>query len=264
MSYTLPSPALRLGVRSRGEAALSRAPRALRCANAAQQPQLLGAGSACFLPLWFRVHAAAQVLWPVKRFGSSSLCSALTRTVLFTQKRPARNFRAHVVDPGHDGAWVDPSDADLMLSDVTAKLVAADIAPALGVTHLAPVRADAVSWPVRAVLFGVFSRVMACLVVSAPPRAREEAVRAVSVVFLLETGSPYTFLAQHTLQALGYGDSLPGSMLLNVHGVGVTVHVSRGHFADVNVLGTDFMVRARCTLTLDFASSMGLMAAPKQ
>jgi hypothetical protein len=170
--------------------------------------------------------------------------------------------QAHVINPGDEGMWVDAAEADLMLSDVTHELLAADIAPALGVAHLAPVCAD-VTWPVRACLFGAFSRVMASVVVTAPPRTLEAAARSVNVVFVVDTGSPYTFLAQSTLQALGYGDTPPRHVPLCVHGVGMTVQASHSRFADANVLGTDFLVRARCMLTLDFSGCEGLLDVPK-
>jgi hypothetical protein len=154
--------------------------------------------------------------------------------------------------------WVDPSSADLMLSDLTEQLLAADIASLLDVTHLAPARAEDVAWPVRAVLYGVFSRVMVSLVVCAPPRAGRAAA-ALHVVFLVDTGRPYTFVSQSTFKALRYTDALPRSTSLRVQGVDMTVQPSHSHFADVNVIGTDFLVRARCTLALDFATTGGLL-----
>jgi hypothetical protein len=39
----------------------------------------------------------------------------------------------------------------------------------------------------------------------------------------------------------------------------MTVQPSHSHFKDVNVLGTDFLVRARCSLMLDFATVEGLL-----
>ena len=169
-----------------------------------------------------------------------------------------RDFRALVINPGDGGTpWVDPS-CDLMLSDVTEEVLTADVAGMLGVTHLTAVNADDVVWPVRALLYGVFSRVMVSLVVTAP-RASGEAARSVNVIFLLDTGSPFTFISQRTYKALGYSDSLPKAAQLRVHGASITVKPSHSHFVDVNVLGTDFLVRARCSLTLDFANAVGTL-----
>jgi hypothetical protein len=180
---------------------------------------------------------------------------------MIAQRARVRNVQTRVVNPGDEGLWAD-SASDLMLSDVTEDMLAADVAPLLGVTHLAPVGAAA-TWPVRACLFGVFSRVMVSLVVSVPPRAPSETARAVAVVFLVDTGSPYTFLAQRTFEEFGFLDTLPRRTTLCVHGMDMTVQVSHSHFADVNVLGTDFLVRARCRLTLDFGTTRGLLDVPQ-
>ena len=150
--------------------------------------------------------------------------------------------------------------SDLMLSDVTEEVLRADIASMLGVTHLAPASADDVVWPVRALLYGVFGRAMVSLVVSAAARAPGKAARSVNVIFVVDTGSPYTFMPQSTFAALGYNDALPQSASLRVHGVNMTVLPSRSHFKDVNVLGTDFFVRARCSLMLDYAAAEGVLS----
>ena len=173
-----------------------------------------------------------------------------------------RNIRALVVNPGDEGTtWVDPSSSDLMLSDITEEVLIADIASMLDVTHLAPASADDMVWPVRALLYGIFSRAMVSLVVSAAraKAAAGKAARNVNVIFLVDTGSPYTFISQSTFVALGYNDSLPRTASLCVHGVNMTVQPSHSHFKDVNVLGTDFLVRARCSLMLDFATAEGLL-----
>ena len=171
-----------------------------------------------------------------------------------------RTVRAHVINPGDGGtAWVDPKSSSLMLSDVTEEVLTADVACVLDVTHLAPASADDVAWPVRALLYGVFSRAVVSLVVSAAARAPGKAARSVNVIFLVDTGSPYTFIPQSTFAALGYNDSPPRAASLCVHGVNLTVQPSHSHFKGVNVLGTDFLVRAGCSLMLDFAAAEGLL-----
>ena len=65
---------------------------------------------------------------------------------------------------------------------------------------------------------------------------------AVRVIFLVNTGSPYTYLSPAVYASLGYVDSIPKSAELRVQGIAVTVSPSPAdsHFADVNVLGQDF------------------------
>ena len=198
MALPLPSPALRWGVRSREHAVSSCAHRSTLGAVAAHRP-----------PVWATQHLG---------FGQLTRVRAAALGV-------ARGIRALVINPGDEGTpWVDPS-GDLMLSDVTEEVLTADVASMLGVTHLTAVNADDVVWPVRALLYGVFSRVMVSLVVTAP-RASGEAARSVNVIFLLDTGSPYTFISQSTYEALGYSESLPTAAQLRVHGANITVKPS--------------------------------------
>ena len=82
-----------------------------------------------------------------------------------------------------------------------------------------------------------------------------------NVIFVVDTGCPYTFMSQSTFAALGYNDAPPQSAALCVHGVSMTVQPSHSHFKDANVLGTDFLVRARCSLVLDFATAKGVLSS---
>ena len=250
MAFALPSPALRWRVRSRERAVSSCASRSTLDAVAAHRR-----------PVWTKQHLGFGQPTRVRAAAlgaAHDLRSRLANPRLMPQHLRTRNTRALVINPGDEGTpWVDPS-SDLMLSDITEEVLTADVASMLGVTHLMAVSADDVVWPVRALLYGVFSRVMVSLVVSAP-RASGQAARSLNVIFLVDTGSPYTFISQSTYEALGYSDSLPKAAQLRVHGANITVQPSHSHFKDVNVLGTDFLVRARCSLMLDFANAVGTL-----
>ena len=50
-----------------------------------------------------------------------------------------------------------------------------------------------------------------------------------------------------------------GAAYYSCFGANITVKPSHSHFKDVNVLGTDFLVRARCSLMLDFANAVGTL-----
>jgi hypothetical protein len=65
-------------------------------------------------------------------------------------------------------------------------------------------------------------------------------------VMLVDTGSPRTFLTEETFNALGIKvENMPmNKVQLLVNRRWVTVHLSQAHFADVNVLGTDFLSKA--------------------
>ena len=165
MALALPSPALRSRVRSRERAVSSCAPRST-----------LGAAAAHPRPVWIaeRVGLGQPTRVRAAPLGAARhLPSHLASPRLMPQHVRARNIRALVVNPGDEGTpWVDPSSSDLLLSDLTEEVLTAGIASMLDVAHLAPASADDVAWPVRALLYGAFSRAMVSLVVSAAAAAR--------------------------------------------------------------------------------------------
>lgn len=85
-----------------------------------------------------------------------------------------------------------------------------------------------------------------------PLTVRHASRRAVNVLFLLDTGAPSSFLRHDTLAALGYIDSVPSTANVFIHGVKVAVGVSHGHFANIDLLGQDFMVRVAAKLFVDY------------
>ena len=143
-----------------------------------------------------------------------------------------------MTDPGDESAWVPSDDLDIVSTDFAdfdeLELRTASAA-ALGVTYLSSASADAACFPVHGIVFGPLSRVLVNLVVS-----QRAARRAINVLFLVNTGSPHTYCSPAVYAALGVTDSLPKALVLNVHGVELSVSPSHGNFTDVNVLGQDF------------------------
>ena len=66
---------------------------------------------------------------------------------------------------------------------------------------------------------------------------------ALNVIMLVDTGSPYTFLTEETLKAIGVqmDDQPSDHAFVVVNGQRVEVGISKAHFKDVDVLGTNFM-----------------------
>lgn len=73
---------------------------------------------------------------------------------------------------------------------------------------------------------------------------------------MLNTGSPVTYLCQEAMESLiGKDSNLPQTLFVRIHSEKVIqTHISPkdGHFADVNVLGMDFIVKNRVYPRLDF------------
>ncbi len=123
--------------------------------------------------------------------------------------------------------------------------------------HLAHVDAlETASFPVRGVLYGSNRRVFVPLTVR---HARGVALR---VFFLLDTGAPSTFLRPETLTALGLTDASPAAPNVSIHDITVSVGVSHGHFASVDLLGQDFLFHAGALVTIDYAALECEVARP--
>lgn len=154
-----------------------------------------------------------------------------------------------IINPPED----DPQalDFDILISDVNETLLNKEVSAKLGVANLSvctgitrPV------WPVDGCLFGTGMRAMVSLQVSRTPRRGEPQCR--NVIFLIDTGSPKTFLSASTFAAFGVsGDSLVGPSPFVVHGIPLQVRLSHDHFHDINLLGTDFLLS--CSIEVVYA-----------
>lgn len=147
-----------------------------------------------------------------------------------------------------DVADILPRDVDVFLTDVGEHELRTDIAREFTTEFLAS--ADLLStpqWPISGIVYGRYFRVIVELTVKRHSMAR-------SVFCLLNTGSPFTYLSPSTLQALGFNDSLPESLQASVHGQQMTVYSSpqTSPFKDINVLGSDFLSREQCQLSVDY------------
>ena len=78
--------------------------------------------------------------------------------------------------------------------------------------------------------------------------------KSMNVFMLVDTTSPYTFLAEETIKALGvtlYGPPGDQEGFVGINGyIGERVYVSKAGFKDVNVLGANFL--SSCDLHVDY------------
>ena len=86
------------------------------------------------------------------------------------------------------------------------------------------------------VTFGDYSRVLVKAVLTARGRS-------LNAIMLVDTGSPYTFLTSETFKALQINleDQPEDQAFVLVNGQRTKAHLSKAHFEDVNVLGTNFL-----------------------
>ncbi len=125
----------------------------------------------------------------------------------------------------------------------------------LSVAHSCP------SFPVTGLIYGMNMRLMVNLICRRAPGSL-----TVSVIFLVDTGSPKTFLSEcATEKIIGASVSnIVDNIYVLIHGnrtikCGLSPHDR--HFADVNVLGMDFLASNNLSLALDHPAKSFKMLA---
>jgi hypothetical protein len=152
-----------------------------------------------------------------------------------------------------DAKQPTPRKMDIMLQDVSAEDLRAGIAQELGVGYLQSAEPVVLSKGsvrhVSGILYGTNDRVMVALPV-------QKTAKCIHVIFVVDTGSPFTFLCRDALTALGFEEFTPESTKVTLGGIpGIHVELSPPHlhFADVNVLGASFLRRTRAGLRIAYA-----------
>ncbi len=137
-----------------------------------------------------------------------------------------------------------PITFDVIISDISSDdhiNIGRDIGfVALAETIRAP------TFPIQGLLYCDASRVFVPLVVSAR-------LRTINVNFLLETGSPRTYLREETFIALG----LPlhsSRATVTVHGVNIQVQKSTEQFHSVDLLGQDLLSVLGAVLEINYGT----------
>ena len=99
------------------------------------------------------------------------------------------------------------------------------------------------------------------LMVSLSCRKQGKNSKAINIIFLIDTGSPNTFLSEKAMEALV---GKPGCNIGSIMDVGIQslknieCHLSPHdkHFVDVNVLGADFLVENGLTLKANYSNKI--------
>ena len=143
--------------------------------------------------------------------------------------------------------YIPASAYDVLITDIHESDMV-DIGSVLGHTNLADALLDGggEQFPVLGTIYGRNRRLFVPLTVA-------KLGKCAWCLFLIDTGSPYTYLCQDTLAALGYKESVPNLVSVKINGMNCEVAPSHGHFGNVNLLGQDFMHDARCKLYVDYS-----------
>jgi hypothetical protein len=149
-----------------------------------------------------------------------------------------------------------PSLQDMLFTDITAEELLI-VAERLGVDYLGPAPTFPVSFPVEGEIYGPNKRLM----VNLACRRRRADTSFINVIFLIDTGSPASYLSAKAMEALigNTGCHLPQQLPVMIHSKNVIVcHLSHHdkHFVDVNVLGADFLVENGLTLKANYSNKI--------
>ncbi|MDX1904529.1 MAG: hypothetical protein SFU27_10260 [Thermonemataceae bacterium] len=132
--------------------------------------------------------------------------------------------------------YILPNEYDVLITDINDNDLES-VGRELNVARLSSAEGEG-SFPVRGIMYGGNVRMFVPLVV------KKRGVK-VNAIFLIDSGSPNTYLRQDTLASLGFIESMPFDTSAHIHGYQMTVYRSRGHFENVDLLGQDFMRFAR-------------------
>jgi hypothetical protein len=149
--------------------------------------------------------------------------------------------------------YIKPDLQDLLLTDITAKELRV-IADELEVDYLGPAAFPG-TFPAIGNIKGQNHRLMVPLVCRRRTTKPKD-VPSVNIIFLIDTGSPVTYLCQEAMEALiGKGSHLPQALYVEIHSekaVEAYLSPKGSHFTDVNVLGMNFIMDNEVYPRLDF------------
>ena len=152
-----------------------------------------------------------------------------------------------------------PSDFDVLLHDIQESDLHL-IAQMEGASYLNRSSDTAPGFPVEGMIMGGCKRLMVNLLV----RMRKSEFYT-NVVFMVDTGSPYTFLSFAAIDALmGRQGNVPAALKLDIHGAhSMVCYMSPRdkHFSDVNLLGTDFLEMNTMQIFMDWKLKTFLLYA---
>jgi hypothetical protein len=155
-----------------------------------------------------------------------------------------------ILDPP---GYIKPSLQDLLLTDITAEELE-NIAKSFGVKYLGLGEFPGI-FPINGSVEGVNRRLMINLVCK---RHSRNPTNAINIIFLIDTGSPVSYLSENAFKHLLPEDTnIPDSLKCCIQTERVIqCHLSPKdkHFSDVNVLGMDFMSEHELSILVDYSS----------
>ena len=130
--------------------------------------------------------------------------------------------------------YIRPEQMDIMLSDVKSEDLKTIIAEKLGVDYLSLASDDEKQKWTPLAAKGLIHGGMSRLIVNLVTRRQKNLNRFVNVIFIVDTGSPYSFVSSEAMQEIVGVDrsNLPNVINANIGGREVSLHLSmaNSHF----------------------------------
>lgn len=144
----------------------------------------------------------------------------------------------------------DPSKYDILLLDLTDQDLHQKVSQILKVEYLG-LSKDEVLPTMKGIIWGSYYR----LLISLPVK---RASKTLNVIFLIDTGSPSTYICAKALEAFDIKDIIPQDIKIKINGTDHVANLSpvTSHFSDINVIGTDFMRFLEAKLIADFETKI--------
>ena len=150
--------------------------------------------------------------------------------------------RAMPIDPEN---YIPPSCYDVLITDISDKDLE-QVAKEFDISQYGAAENPS-STPSRGIFYGENLRLFIPLTV-------ERKGKSIWVMFLYDTGSPYTFLRTETWRALGVEGvvDIPSSTNVKIADVVLPVSKSAGHFENIDLLGQNFLAMANLKIVIDY------------
>ena len=136
------------------------------------------------------------------------------------------------------------SDFDILLTDIHEKDIVETICPLFNMKNLQESTCTDFA-KIKGFVWGPCSRQVAPVTVGFRGTNKD-------TIFIIDSGSPQTYLANSVLMAFGLQPFRREKIPMIIHGKELYVDQSHGHFADVSVLGTDFLLQRGALVIADY------------
>ena len=137
-----------------------------------------------------------------------------------------------------------PENYEVLITDIQDNDLKS-IGDRLGVHRLEETEKSDATLPVQGIIRGISVRMFVPLVIGYKDLY-------IHVIFLIDTGSPNTYLRIDTFEKLGFKDHIPSDVNMEIQGTTLTVYPSHSHFTNVDLLGQDFMTQTNIRMVADY------------